>query len=668
MRTFVAVLLAGAIAATSTAADIHVDGDADAAEPDGSMAAPWPTVAAGLEKAGPGDTVIVHAGLYRESVRVPGGEAGRPVTLKAADGQRVILSGAVPVTGWKAAGDGVYTATLDFRPDRLLLGAETLPVARMPDDGWWRAERAEGTTLTDESRLADLPFDPAGAQVYIWQKHGNTFFTAEVESFDRLAGRLSVTRPSKWMKLGDGDLYYLKHHPALVGRPGEWCVQPDGEAFRIHYRPARKADLARVAAPKETRRVVLVAEPGHVRLEGLEVAGAARDGIYVTKCEDVVITRCIARDNGRAGIGLREARDVTVRRCLVTRNYTGVSLHGIRGGVVEENEIARNRMDGLVVSWKSDDVTVRRNAIHHHLLWGHPDNMQMYRGATNVRIVDNLLLAGGQALMMEETSGGLLKGNMIVGSGATAVIFGHENARDYRIVGNTIAFAGYGCLRMTAEEYEVRENVFVTGTPGFLYGVRGVGGYEGDRNLLFNAPGLEKVGVVSSDAGWHGSFEAYRKATGYEPHSVYAGPKFRNAPVSYGVVDHRRLTECTRRVLHLREKGGPVAKGDIVELDFDGVPRTVTAVEGTMITVDAPLSARPTKGCLVCNWGRETDLRLDLRLAGDSPGAELAADGGPVGSRVDIAAYRRGDFDGDGARDVPVQRPVPESLFGPRNE
>ncbi|MFO8013265.1 MAG: right-handed parallel beta-helix repeat-containing protein [Phycisphaerae bacterium] len=660
MRTMVLVVLAACVSPACPAAEIHVDAASSAARPDGSEAAPYRTVTDGLKTAGPGDTVVVHAGLYRESVRVPGGEAGRPVTLMAAEGERAVLSGAVAVTGWKAKGDGAYTATLDFRPDRLLLGRRTLPVARMPDDGWWRAEQAEGTTLTDKDHLADLPFDPAGGQVYLWAGHGNTFFTATVESLDRKAGRLTVNRPSKWMTLNDGDLYYLKHHPALVRRPGEWCVQPDGEVFRITYKPARKADLDRVAAPKEIRRVVLVAEPGHVRIEGLEVAGAAKDGIYVTKCEDVVVTRCIARDNGRSGIGLRDARNVTVRRNLVVRNYTGVSLHGIRGGVVEQNEIARNGMDGLIVSWGSDDVTVRRNAIHHHLLWGHPDNMQMYRGVTNIRIVDNLLLAGGQAIMMEETSDGLMQGNMIVGSGATAVIFGHENARDWRIVGNTIAFGGYGCLRMTADDYEVRENVFVTGTPGFLYGVRGVKGYEGDRNLLFNAPGLEKAGVVSSDAGWHGSFEAYRKATGYEPHSVYAPPRFRHAPVAYGVLDHRRLTECTRRVLHLREKSGPVSKGDTVEIDFDGVPRTVTAAEGATITVDPPLPARPTKGCLVCNWGKEKDLQLDLRLADDSPGADLAADGGPVGSRIDIAAYQRGDFDGDGKRDVPQEPPAGE--------
>ena len=655
MRTIALILLGTCVASACAAAEIHVDAASKAAQADGSAGTPYRTVAEGLKTAGPGDTVVVRAGLYRESVRVPGGEAGRPVTLKAAPGERVILSGAVAVSGWKPKGEGVYTALLDFRPERLLLGRETLPVARMPDDGWWRAEKAEGTTLTDKANLADLPFDPVGAEVYIWCQHGNTFFTAPVESLDRKTGRLTVTRPSKWMNLKDGDRYYLKQHPALVRRPGEWCVQPDGDRFRIHYKPADEMDLARVSAPKEIRRVVLVAEPGHVRLEGLEVAAAATDGIYVGKCDDVVVAGCIARDNGRSGIGIRDARNVTVRRCLAVRNYCGVTLHTVRGALVEENEIARNGMDGLIISWKSDDVTVRRNYIHHHLLWGHPDNMQMYRGVTNVRLIDNLLLAGGQAIMTEETSGGLLQGNMIVGSGAVAVIFGHDNARDWRVVGNTIAFCGYGCLSLTADAYALRENVLVTGTPGYLFGVRGVKGYEGDRNLLFNAAGLEKVGVVASDAGWHRDFEAYRKATGYDPHSVYANPRFRHAPVSYGVLDHRRLTECTRGVLHLRKGSGPVAEGDTVEIDFDGVPRAVTAVEDQTITVAPPLDARPTKGCLVCNWGRGKDLQLDLRLADDSPGVALAADGGPVGSRIDIAAYQRGDFDGDGTRDVPQE-------------
>jgi len=651
---WVAVACAGAPCA---AREIHVAAGADAATADGSAAAPYAAIAEALKAAGPGDTVTARAGVYRESVHVPGGEPGRPVTLKAAQGHRVVLSGGQAVAGWEPCGKGLYAAVLAFRPKRLLLGGKVLPMARTPNDGWWLATRAEGTTLSDPANLGALPFDPAGGQAYIWTQHGNTFHTAPVETLDRALGRLTVARPSKWMTLKDGDRYYLKNHPALIDRPGEWCVQPEGDRFRVTLRPSAQADLDRIEAPKETRRVVLVAAPGHVRIDGFEVTGSAADGIYVNDCEDVVITRCVAHHNGRTGIAARGVRGLTVRRCLALENYCGVTLHTVHGAVIEENEIARNGMDGLILSWNTDDVVARRNTIHHHVLWGHPDNVQMYRGVTNVRLLDNLLLAGGQAIMMEETSGGLIQGNMIVGTGAVAVILGHANAKDYRILGNTIAYCGYGCLSLTARDYEVRENVFMTGTPGCLYGVRGVKGYDGDRNLLYNAAGLRKVSVVASDTGWHKDFAAYQKATGYDAASVYADPQFRRAPVAYAVVDHRRLTECTRGALYLRQGSGPVAAGDTVELDFDGVPRRVTAADGPRMTVDPPLAARPIKGCLVANWGSRTAGGLDLRLAPGSPGATLAADGGPVGSTIDIAAYLGGDFDGDGRRDLPPWPP-----------
>jgi hypothetical protein len=93
--------------------------------------------------------------------------------------------------------------------------------------------------------------------------------------------------------------------------------------------------------------------------------------------------------------------------------------------------------------------------------------------------------------------------------------------------------------------------------------------------------------------------------------------------------------------------------GDVVEVDFDGVARKVVSHTGLRITVAPGLSRKPLKGCLICNWGRRTDVTLDLRLGDDSPGAKLGASGGPIGSTVDIAAYQRGDFNADGIRDLP---------------
>jgi hypothetical protein len=297
--------------------------------------------------------------------------------------------------------------------------------------------------------------------------------------------------------------------------------------------------------------------------------------------------------------------------------------------------------------------------VHHHLLWGHPDNMQVYRGVTNVRFQDNLLLAAGQSLMMEETRDGEFTGNMVVGSGAIMLIFGHSNAGHYRVRGNTLAMTGYGCMSLTWENYDVRENIFMSGHGSALYGVRGVRGYTADRNLFYNSRLSANPTIMSTKAGWLRDFDRVKESTGQDGNSVYADPRFRNAPVAYRVLDSKRLQECTRDRWALRGGSEGWKTGDHVEVNFDGVRRRITGVDGAFITVAPGLREKPIKGWLVANWKEQTNFWLDLRLAKDSPGRSLSAGGGPVGSRIDIQAYLAGDFDGDGKRDLPE---VPRGL------
>ena len=79
----------------------HDDGD-------GSAARPLRTISAAARLAQPGDTVTVHAGVYRERVAPPrGGESdARRIVYRAAPGERVAVKGSEVVKGWeKAEGD-----------------------------------------------------------------------------------------------------------------------------------------------------------------------------------------------------------------------------------------------------------------------------------------------------------------------------------------------------------------------------------------------------------------------------------------------------------------------------------------------------------------------------------------------------------------------------------
>src|ERR1700744_3299670 len=90
-----------------TMTTLHVAGDgADPA--DGSAGRPFRTISRAAELARPGDTVIVHAGEYREWVRPRrGGLSGaRGITYQAAAGEHVVIKGSEPVAGWEREPDG----------------------------------------------------------------------------------------------------------------------------------------------------------------------------------------------------------------------------------------------------------------------------------------------------------------------------------------------------------------------------------------------------------------------------------------------------------------------------------------------------------------------------------------------------------------------------------
>lgn len=110
--------------------------------------------------------------------------------------------------------------------------------------------------------------------------------------------------------------------------------------------------------------------------------------------------------------------------------------------------------------------------------------------------------------------------------------------------------------------------------------------------------------------------------------------------------------------------------GDVVEVNWDGVARTLTKVESaqaqdkgkmnkfTRVTFAPELPALPLRYVVVVNWGKTDDLNLDVRLKPEVKNK--------VGATLDVAAFMRGDFDGDGKRDLPnLPDEVKEALPNP---
>ena len=106
-------VLVFACAWTTSAAEFHVavTGN-DTAQ--GTAQQPLRTIQRAADLANPGDTVTVHAGIYRERVDPPrGGESdAKRITYQAAPGERVEIRGSEVVTGWSLVKDRVWKAVI----------------------------------------------------------------------------------------------------------------------------------------------------------------------------------------------------------------------------------------------------------------------------------------------------------------------------------------------------------------------------------------------------------------------------------------------------------------------------------------------------------------------------------------------------------------------------
>jgi hypothetical protein len=81
---------------------------------DGSAAQPYHTISAAAQVAQPGDTIIVHGGVYRERVTPSrGGEAeDRRIVYQAAAGEQAVIKGSEVIRGWKHFDGNVWKVTL----------------------------------------------------------------------------------------------------------------------------------------------------------------------------------------------------------------------------------------------------------------------------------------------------------------------------------------------------------------------------------------------------------------------------------------------------------------------------------------------------------------------------------------------------------------------------
>ena len=492
----------------------HVAPTGDDTAP-GSAARPFRTIQRAAEAAHPGDTVLVHPGIYRERVAPSrGGVDGKPIVFRSVRRHAAIIKGSdVWAPEWTDESGGIWSGAVDeslFTDTVHVDGANPFRIASSATP-WGRDGRPEharaaagaqgfakdadpdmvytlGQVFVDGAILKQVPFkkDLTAAPGAWW--------------FDSTAGRLFVHFPQRAdgasprpqdheveistrrrifaphvRGLGHIEVegFVLEHcgnqYPADFWRRDkpEWqqagAIGPrSGHHWRISHNVIRHANGVGIdlGAEGSTEADLEQPVPGHERDAQIR---RHPPGYHVVEANEIL-------DNGAAGTANYGGTHLVLRRNVVRRNNAlrftgtkrwesaGLKLHSPHDSVIEGNLIADNF--GRWGLWL-DGGAGERSRVVGNVVIGHEVGVDFEIGSkASCLFANNVLIDNAVGIRFRESGGVTVAHNTVVGSTVAAIDWPFDVARpgtwtaaDVGIYNNLLAATGKAIVTVPAADH-----------------------------------------------------------------------------------------------------------------------------------------------------------------------------------------------------------------------
>ncbi|MEI7732944.1 MAG: hypothetical protein WCO56_25455 [Verrucomicrobiota bacterium] len=217
-----------------------------------NISTPWQTINRAASNLVAGDTCLIRAGTYRETVTVrASGTSNAPLTFQAYSNEIVTLDGTDSLTGWATSGSNIWTAPMGWTlgdGDQVFINGAMKPAARWPNAGisfpWqnslinpspdWSYLDTVGYTSNTNGWFTDasLPTHPDGywngASVHILSGHGWIMNHPTVTGYTNASKKIVTNDPNganAAYAFAAGNEYYLTGIIGEMDSPGEWFYQ-----------------------------------------------------------------------------------------------------------------------------------------------------------------------------------------------------------------------------------------------------------------------------------------------------------------------------------------------------------------------------------------------------------------------------------------------------------
>jgi hypothetical protein len=415
------VLLGGLLqlsAPWALAAEYHVSVSGNDASGTGTPSASWRTVQKAANAARPGDTVFLHAGIYRETV-VPAhsGTAGQQIVYRSYPGEKATLSGLDPLGEWTAEGAGLHWAEMPWDlgdGNQIFTAGEMLPEAHWPNNTGTllqplRAVAGAGTatSITDDA-LSGAADAHVGAAIHLLSGKAWIIQTAPVTAYDDATRTL---RFAGLHRVGDaytpqaGNRYHLSGLKAYLDSPGEWWYDRDQARLYLHGAvPAAglEAKRRRVAFALDDRQ--------HIQIIDVDVVGATITMNQGT--EDCLI------QGGRFSHVSHRAFNTAAGE----QEGLGLLLHGHRN---EINRCEITHSSGSLVTVAGEENRLVNCHVHHGGYVPDWPGLVNLRGVRSLVSHNTISEAGRVCLFLKSARENLIQYNKVFHSGRLATDLGN---------------------------------------------------------------------------------------------------------------------------------------------------------------------------------------------------------------------------------------------------
>lgn len=419
------------------------------------------------------------------------GAAGSPITLGAfGAGPRPVITGLVRVSGWTAAGSGVYSRVLpcESPPEVVLVDGVQRQLGRWPNEGEWAyyESHVDRTAITDDE-LAAAP-DWTGAELVLRANEwaiGRNPITAHTGSTITFSNTLPDT-PDYALKDGWG--YFVQNSRAALDAFGEFYYDPGTSELYVYF-GAEDPEAHRVEVTAVDTVVAIAPNADHITLENIAFRGGNQAGIHGDRGDFITIRNCevafsgyygirfdgsgdcailnteIAASNDRGiyahsgshrlhvdGCTIRDTGTITGLGLSSTQSHIGIVASRGDDAVIENNRILRSGYSAI--NHSSNHGIIRHNLIDTYC-FTMVDGGGIYYGSQTA--VGDITITGNIVLNGLGAPGGLPPGRPL--SAANGIYVDYNTLNGVAVTGNTVVnCVGGGIFVHESQNIEIAGN------------------------------------------------------------------------------------------------------------------------------------------------------------------------------------------------------------------